>query len=93
MNPTRKRRVGLMLKAMKRLQIYYGCVEVVNIKTGFIEVIKDCIYKEDATPKDKGIIERTLTKMGVSHKDFDKYEIKKFMFDTAKKVGKTVYYV
>ena len=78
---------------MKRLQIYFGCVEVINTKTGLIEIVKDCIYKENATLKDKRIIKPTLSKMGVSHRDFDKYEIKQFLFDTAKKVGKTVYYV
>ena len=85
--------MGLMIKAMKRLQIYFGCVEVTNTKTGLIEIIKNCIYKENATIKDKRIIEPTLSKMGVSKREFEKYEIKQFMFDTAKKVGKTVYYV
>ena len=78
---------------MKRLQIYFGCVEVLNTNTGLVELVKDCIYKENATPKDKRVIEPTLSKMGVSKREFEKYEIKQFMFDTAKKVGKTVYYV
>lgn len=78
---------------MKQLQIYYGSVEVFNNRTEQIEIFDNCIYKENATPKDKEIIAGALTKRGVSHKDFKGYEIKRFLFDTAKKVGKTVYYV
>lgn len=78
---------------MKQLQIYYGSVEVFNNKTEQIEILDSCIYKENATSKDNAVIAGALTKRGVSHKDFKRYEIKKFLFDTAKKVGKTVYYV
>ncbi|MFA6590475.1 MAG: hypothetical protein WCS66_09100 [Bacteroidales bacterium] len=78
---------------MKQLQIYYGGVKVLNKKTGQTEVIENCIYKENATPKEKHIIKPTLYKNGVSRRNYDKYEITQFMFDTAKKVGKTVYYV
>ena len=78
---------------MKRLQIYFGSVEIIDKKTGQTEILERCIYKENATPKDKEIIAGALAKRGVSHKDFKGYEIKRFLFDTAKKVGKTVYYV
>lgn len=78
---------------MKRLQIYYGSVEVINTKSNITEVLDGCIYKENATPKDRRVIEPTLSKMGVSHKNFNKYKIKRFLYETAKKIGKTVYYV
>lgn len=78
---------------MKQLQIYFGGVKVLNKKTGQTEIIEDCIYKENATPKDKRIIKHSLWKMNVSHRHFDTYEIVEFLFDTAKKVGKTVYHV
>lgn len=78
---------------MKRLQIYYGSVEILDRTTGQTEIVDKCIYKENATPKDKEIIATALFKKGVSHRGFKQYEIKRFLFETAKKVGKTVYYV
>lgn len=66
-------------------KIYYGDVDLINIKTGEITTIHNVVYKASALLSD--VCSNVLKSISV--KDRPNYKIKRFHLDRAKVIGES----